>query len=107
MHFLVVDDSSAMRRIITNTLNRLGHNDIVEAANGREGLDRLAEGTSDLIITDWIMPEMDGIQFVLFFTAWLMLEKQPGATPTSRVSYVDVAQQARLNFEKSISTGSR
>ena len=37
MRFLVVDDSSTMRRIIINTLNKLGHTEIVEASNGREG----------------------------------------------------------------------
>ena len=38
MRFLVVDDSSTMRRIIINTLNKLGHQDVAEAGNGREGL---------------------------------------------------------------------
>ena len=41
-----------MRRIIINTLNKLGHTEIVEAANGREGLDRLMSTRVDLIITD-------------------------------------------------------
>ena len=36
MRFLVVDDSSTMRRIIINTLNKLGHTEIVEVGNGRE-----------------------------------------------------------------------
>jgi two-component system chemotaxis response regulator CheY len=64
MRFLVVDDSSAMRRILINTLTRLGHTDIVEAADGHEGIQKLSEGSIDLVVTDWIMPEMDGIQFV-------------------------------------------
>ena len=42
MRFLVVDDSSTMRRIIINTLNKLGHKECHEAANGREGVERLA-----------------------------------------------------------------
>jgi two-component system chemotaxis response regulator CheY len=64
MRFLIVDDSSTMRRIIINTLNKLGYQDFVEAANGREGLDRMATGGVDLIITDWNMPEMNGIDFI-------------------------------------------
>jgi two-component system chemotaxis response regulator CheY len=64
MSLLVVDDSSAMRRILTTTLTRLGHTAIVEAANGREGLQRLAASPIELVVTDWIMPEMDGIEFV-------------------------------------------
>ena len=38
MRFLIVDDSSTMRRIIINTLNKLGHQDVQEAGNGKEGL---------------------------------------------------------------------
>src|SRR5262245_46642802 len=64
MRFLIVDDSSTMRRIIINTLNKLGHQDVQEAGNGKEGLDRLTSGPVDMIITDWNMPEMSGIDFI-------------------------------------------
>ena len=64
MRFLVVDDSTTMRRIIINTLNKLGYTDCVEAGNGREGIERVIEGPVDLIITDWNMPEMSGIDFI-------------------------------------------
>ena len=39
MKFLVVDDFSTMRRIIINTLNKLGYQDVIEASNGREGVE--------------------------------------------------------------------
>jgi len=61
---ITVDDSSTMRRIIKNTLTKLGFSNILEAANGVEGLDVLAKNTVDMIITDWNMPEMDGLTFV-------------------------------------------
>ena len=64
MRFLVVDDSSTMRRIIINTLNKLGYEDIVEAGNGKEGMDKLSAGKVDVILTDWNMPEMSGIDFI-------------------------------------------
>jgi two-component system chemotaxis response regulator CheY len=64
MRFLIVDDSSTMRRIIINTLNKLGHQDVQEAGNGKEGLERLTSGSVDMIITDWNMPEMSGIDFI-------------------------------------------
>jgi two-component system chemotaxis response regulator CheY len=64
MRFLVVDDSSAMRRILINTLTRLGYTDLLEAVDGREALEKLSSSSVDLVVTDWIMPEMDGIQFV-------------------------------------------
>jgi two-component system chemotaxis response regulator CheY len=61
---ITVDDSSTMRRIIKNTLTKLGFTNILEAANGVEGLDVLAKNNVDMIITDWNMPEMDGLTFV-------------------------------------------
>jgi len=61
---LVIDDSRTTRKILMRMLNTLGF-DTVEAANGREGLDRLREtGASDLVLVDWNMPEMDGVDFV-------------------------------------------
>lgn len=64
MRFLIVDDSNTMRRILVNTLRKLGHDDCVEARSGREGIERLAESPVDMVITDCNMPEMDGLAFV-------------------------------------------
>ncbi|KAA3615451.1 MAG: response regulator [Calditrichaeota bacterium] len=64
LKFLAVDDSPTMRRIVANTLKRLGYEDVVEAINGKEALEKLATTTVDFIITDWNMPEMDGLEFV-------------------------------------------
>jgi two-component system chemotaxis response regulator CheY len=64
MRFLVVDDSSTMRRIIINTLNKLGYTECREAGNGKEGLDALSANPVDIVITDWNMPEMSGVEFV-------------------------------------------
>ena len=63
MKILVVDDSPTMRRIIIGNLVRMGHADVVEGENGRSGLEQLDRGGVGLIITDWDMPEMDGIAF--------------------------------------------
>ena len=64
MRVLVVDDSSTMRRIIANTLKKLGYDEVAEAGDGVEGLAALAGNTFDLILTDWNMPKMDGREFV-------------------------------------------
>ena len=64
LKILTIDDSNTMRRIIINTLSRIGYKDVVQADNGKTGLQKLDEGGVDLIITDWNMPEMDGLQFV-------------------------------------------
>jgi len=61
---LVIDDSRTTRKILTRMLNGMGF-ETFEAVNGRDGLDRLREmGTSDLVLVDWNMPEMDGFEFV-------------------------------------------
>lgn len=64
MRVLIVDDSATMRRIIRNNLKFAGHDDAMEAGNGAEGLACLAGNQVDLVITDWNMPEMNGIEFV-------------------------------------------
>ncbi len=62
--FLAVDDSPTMRRIVVNSLKRIGYDDVVEAANGKEALARLYSEKIDVVITDWNMPELNGIEFV-------------------------------------------
>lgn len=64
VRILTIDDSTTMRRIIINTLGRIGYKDVVQADNGKSGLAKLEEGGVELIITDWNMPEMDGLEFV-------------------------------------------
>ena len=65
MRLLVVDDSSTMRRIIKNTLQRLGYEDILEAEHGLEAWDILDKNDGiDVLITDWNMPEMNGLELV-------------------------------------------
>ncbi len=63
MHFLVVDDSSTMRRILCNTLTSIGHS-ATEAEDGLDALKKLSEGTFDVIMTDWNMPKMNGLDLV-------------------------------------------
>ncbi len=62
MKFLVVDDSVTMRRIIVNSLQRIGYSDTVEAADGHAALE-LFDSSIQFIITDWNMPRMSGIEF--------------------------------------------
>jgi len=65
LKLLVVDDSSTMRRIIKNTLARLGYKDVLEGADGVEGWDSLNSNPDvEMLITDWNMPEMNGLELV-------------------------------------------
>lgn len=64
LRILTVDDNPTMRRIILNTLKRVGYSDIIEASNGKDALAKLQVEKIDFVITDWDMPEMDGIELV-------------------------------------------
>jgi len=60
MRFLVVDDSATMRRILVNSLQRIGFPDTVEAEDGQQALEKFDSSIS-FVITDWNMPVMSGI----------------------------------------------
>ena len=62
--FLVVDDSIIMRRLVTMTLRKMGCTRITDAPNGLVGLEKLAAGGFDLVLTDIDMPEMNGLEFI-------------------------------------------
>ena len=64
MHILIVDDSSTMRRIISKSLARLGFSHTSEAPDGHAALEGLAASPVDLVIVDWHMPGMSGIELV-------------------------------------------
>ncbi|MFN7290327.1 MAG: response regulator [Pirellula sp.] len=64
MRALVIDDSRSIRRIIVNIMKGLGY-DTIEASNGLEGLAQLeAHGPQDIVLVDWNMPEMNGLEFI-------------------------------------------
>lgn len=61
MKFLVVDDFSTMRRIVRNLLKELGFTNVDEAEDGAIALQKLTGGHFDFVVTDWNMPNMDGL----------------------------------------------
>ena len=64
MKVLVVDDFATMRKIIKNVLKQISIENVLEAENGKHALTILKNDSVDLIISDWIMPEMTGIEFL-------------------------------------------
>lgn len=62
---LVVDDSSTMRRILRMSLARCGYTSVEEASDGAEGLAACRAKQFDCVLTDWNMPNMDGLQMIL------------------------------------------
>ncbi|PTD95286.1 chemotaxis response regulator CheY [Pseudothauera lacus] len=61
MKFLVVDDFSTMRRIVRNLLKELGYTNVDEAEDGAVALQKLNSAPFDFVVTDWNMPNMDGL----------------------------------------------
>jgi two-component system, chemotaxis family, chemotaxis protein CheY len=61
---LVTDDSRVMRQIVIRTLRQAGYDDhdIIQAENGREAFDLVRVEQPDLVLSDWNMPEMTGIE---------------------------------------------
>jgi len=59
--FFVVDDFSTMRRIVRNLLKELGYNNVDEAEDGVVALSKLKGGDFDFVVSDWNMPNMDGL----------------------------------------------
>ena len=62
MRVLVADDSSTMRKIILRSLQAVGVSDIVEAADGTEAIAMFKPGNFDMILTDWNMPGLTGLE---------------------------------------------
>jgi len=61
MKFLIVDDSPTMLRIIRNALEEIGYDDIVEAEDGEDAFGKLEDADPDFVVTDWNMPNMNGV----------------------------------------------
>jgi two-component system, chemotaxis family, chemotaxis protein CheY len=64
MNILIVDDFSTMRRIVKNILKQLGYVNIFEADDGKTALDVLKQEKIALVISDWNMPQMSGIELL-------------------------------------------
>lgn len=102
--FLVVDDSGTMRRIIRVTLNKLGFDQVEEAPDGLEALklitrneEGLAKGVPefDCIMTDWNMPNFDGISLLRKIRNLPAYRKVPVVMITTEQSKDDVIEATR------------
>src|SRR5690625_7179233 len=61
---LVVDDFPTMRRIIRNLLKDLGYENVDEAEDGAIALEKLRNGQFEFVVSDWNMPNMDGLELL-------------------------------------------
>jgi two-component system chemotaxis response regulator CheY len=98
MKFLVVDDSATMRRIVINSLQRLGYTDMVEAGDGHEALSKF-DKSINFVITDWNMPNMSGTEFTKAIRARPDGQSVPVLMVTARSVREDIliAMEAGVN----------
>jgi len=99
MKFLVDDDSLTMRRIVVNALKSLGYEQVVEASDGKEAITKLTTEGSTFVITDWNMPEMNGLDLSRWLRSNAQYENIPILMITTRGNKDDVieAMKARVN----------
>jgi len=97
--FLVVDDSLTMRRIVINTLKTIGYTDVVEACDGKDAMAKLLSEGADFLITDWNMPEMNGLELVKWVRGNAQFAAMPILMVTTRGNKEDVidAMKMRVN----------
>ncbi len=99
-NFLVVDDSVTMRRIVTNSLKALGYTQYIEAADGKEALEKLnANAGVNFIITDWNMPVLSGLELTKAIRSHPEKSNMPILMVTTRGIKEDILQalQARVS----------
>ena len=99
MKILVVDDFSTMRRIVKNVLKQLGFENIDEAEDGAQALAKLKNGSYGFVVTDWNMPNMDGLDFFKAARAEPNLKELPFLMVTAEAEKekVIMAIQAGVN----------
>lgn len=99
MRILVVDDFQTMRRIVINLLNQLGFKNVTEAADGVQALDKVRTEQIDLIVSDWNMPNMTGIDFLRHIRTDEKLKATPFimVTAEGKKENVIAAVQAGVN----------
>jgi two-component system chemotaxis response regulator CheY len=95
MSILVVDDFSTMRRIIKGLLQDLGFANITEADDGLTALSLLKAGNFDLLITDWNMPGMQGVELLRQVRADERMKKLPVLMLTAEATRAQIVAAAQ------------
>lgn len=83
---LVVDDFPTMRRIVKNLLNQLGFKNIEEAEDGAQAYSKLQSGEFSLVVSDWNMPNMEGIE--------LLRKVRQSTEPLCKIPFLMVTAEA-------------
>jgi two-component system, chemotaxis family, chemotaxis protein CheY len=102
MKVLVVDDFATMRKIIKNVLKQINIENVLEAENGKHALTVLKNDSVDLIISDWIMPEMTGIEFLKACKADETIRKIPFIMVTAEAQKDNIMEAIKSGVDNYI-----
>jgi two-component system, chemotaxis family, chemotaxis protein CheY len=99
MRILVVDDFPTMRRIVRNLLKELGFSNVDEAEDGAAGLAKLKAGGFEFVVSDWNMPNMDGLTMLKEIRADASISNLPVLMVTAEAKKENIiaAAQAGAN----------
>jgi len=98
---LLVDDSTTMRRIQKNTLEKLGYTEVMEAGDGQEAIASLKKCKVDLVLMDWNMPNMNGLDALKAIKADPDLKSIPVMMVTSeseKTRIIEAIQSGAANY---------
>lgn len=102
LKIIAVDDSPTMRRIIINTLKRAGYENVIEATDGKDALAKMKVENVNFVITDWNMPEMDGLTFVTQIRAMNEFKNVPVLMVTTRSVKEDIVEAMKAGVNNYI-----
>ena len=102
LKILVVDDFASMRVLVKTQLLRMGYNHVDEANNGQDAMDILKDGHTDLVISDWNMPEMNGYELLKAVRSDSMLQKTPFIMVTAEASQENIRMVLQLKVDQLI-----
>ncbi len=102
LKIIAVDDSPTMRRIIINTLKRAGFENVIEATDGKDALAKMKVEQVNFVITDWNMPEMDGLTFVTQIRSTDEFKNLPVLMVTTRSVKEDIVEAMKAGVNNYI-----
>lgn len=99
LQILIVDDQQSMRELTKHCLNQIGINQVTAAKSGEEALDKLSKAKFDLIISDWNMDGISGLELLTTIRSNPVIKKLPFimATGQKDKAQVMVAKEAGVN----------
>ncbi|KAA0014511.1 chemotaxis protein CheY [Billgrantia pellis] len=95
MSFLVVDDFPTMRRIVRSLLKELGYTNVEEAEDGQEALAKLRSGSFEFVVSDWNMPNLDGLEMLKQIRADAALKELPVLMVTAEAKKENIIAAAQ------------